>query len=308
MTLTRFLSLVLIAGPCACAHPATAGNLSRSDSLSPASARACRASIAAASVDSQTIDVRLAVLAFDGERGLSRDYSELLATGIRQFLVLPTPLTLDTYDGNVAANAGRQNRFGALTLSAAYRATLHRNGHLIHARPTGGATTPDFDAAMLSALVALDTSGLLPRPPDGADWFMDDTAALVVRVSPRNLARPKGEIARDDTLPAVPLLKMRVAVEKLDHDVRRVSGPLARYPQRMLERGEEAKAMLQFVVDVDGKADVGTMHVLPPIPYWDFVNAALQSIARTRYEPMVIGGCRVRSIVQQPYVFGLTGR
>jgi hypothetical protein len=265
----------------------------------------------AGTADSQNVEVLLAVRAFDPARELSRDYREQLAMGIRQFMVLPRPLALDTYDNNVAANSGDEHapdHFGALALNATYRTMLSRDGRLLYSRAVGGATTPDFDRAVLAAMAALDTSGLLPKPPGGVKWFTGSVAELVVLVVPRELARAPGKIYPSDTMLSVPLLKFRTPIERLDRNVRRVGGPSPRYPRDMQANAIEAKVMLQFVVDADGRTDMSTLQVLAPVPPLDFVKSVVASITHTHFDPLVIRGCAVRSLVQQPFVFGINGR
>jgi TonB family protein len=104
------------------------------------------------------------------------------------------------------------------------------------------------------------------------------------------------------------LLKFRTPIEKLDRNVRRVRGPFPRYPPNMQMNAIEAKVMLQFVVDADGRTDMSTLQVLAPVPPLDFVKSVLASVSNTHFDPLVVRGCAVRSLVQQPFVFGINGR
>jgi hypothetical protein len=264
----------------------------------------------AATGDSQTVEVVIAVRAFDPARELSRDYREMLSMGVRQFIAVPMPLGLDTYDENVAANGEDEHvpHFAALALNATYRTMLSRDGRLLNSRAVGGATTPDFDRAVLAALAALDTSGLLPKPSASAKWFTGDVAELVVSVTPRPASRAPGKTYPTDTMPSAPLFKFRTPIERLDGSVHRASGPFPKYPLDMQKRGIEAKVMLQFVVDADGRTDMSTLQVLAPVPPIDFVKSAVTSLGETHFKPMIIRGCPVRSLVQQPFLFGIGRR
>ena len=301
----RVLCMLVCAGACG---RAVAVDTLRPPAPAPASeARDCTLRNSAGPADSQTVEVVLAVRAFSPGHELSRDYRELLSAGIRQFITLPAPLVLDTFDDNVAANAESERlpRFAALALNATYRTMLTRDGRLLNSRAVGGATTPDFDRAMLAALAALDTSGLLPKPPAGATWFTGDVAEIVVLVTPRPVSRAPGKTYPTDTMPAVPLLSFRTPIERLDGSVRRAHGPVPKYPPDMEAQGTEAKVMLQFVVDANGKADMSTLQVLAPVPPIDFVRSAVASVTDTHFKPMTIRGCPVRSLVQQPFLFGI---
>jgi hypothetical protein len=307
VSVTRPLFLVLLGVACA----RSVAVETRRAPASTSEVQRCTAQSSAATADSQNVEVRLAVRAFDPDRELSRDYREMLSMGVRQFIAIPMPLQLDTYDENVAANGGDDRvpgHFGSLTLNATYRTMLSRDGRLLNSRAVGGATTPSFDRAVLDALVALDTSRLLPAPPTQAKWFRGDVAELVGLVIPRELARAPGKIYPGDTILSVPLLTFRTPIERLDRNVRRKGGPPPRYPPEMQMNAVEANVVLQFVVDADGRADMTTLQVLPPVPPLDFVKSALASVTLTHFDPMVIRGCAVRSLVQQPFVFGINGR
>jgi protein TonB len=68
--------------------------------------------------------------------------------------------------------------------------------------------------------------------------------------------------------------------------------------------GVEGKVLAQFVVDVDGKADMSTFKVLES-SHELFTQAVRQVLPRMRFFPAEIGGKKVRQVVQQPFVFGL---
>jgi len=89
------------------------------------------------------------------------------------------------------------------------------------------------------------------------------------------------------------------------------------YPERARERGVRAKIMLQFFVNTDGRADTTTIKSLwPPSQplsgkraehYRTFVESARRAIQQARYRPAMIGGCKVRVLVQQPFHFDIAG-
>lgn len=90
------------------------------------------------------------------------------------------------------------------------------------------------------------------------------------------------------------------------------------YPTAARERGVNAKVMLQFIVNTDGRADTASIKTLwppslPPLSgepaalYKTFVESSRRAIYKARFKPAMIGGCPVRVIVQQPFHFEMAG-
>lgn len=256
--------------------------------------------------DSQVVDVGTVVNSFDPDRELSREYRQMIGQGIRQFLVVPKPLPLDTYDENVEAN-GYPNelpsRFTAMTLYGLYEVTLRRDGRLVHPRARATGHTPLFDSLFVEAIASLDTSNLLPPPPNDARWFAADTARLSVMVTAKSVRRIPGRVYPEDLTWSEPLLRLRVPVHRIERGVRRISGPDPRYPDNLAREATTGKVVVQFVVDYKGAVDAETIHVMAPVPRIEFVHAALDALQRSRYSPMIVAGCPVRSLIEQPFVF-----
>jgi periplasmic protein TonB len=80
--------------------------------------------------------------------------------------------------------------------------------------------------------------------------------------------------------------------------------PQPQYPSMLQSAGVEGKVLAQFVVDVDGKADMSTFKVLES-SHELFTQSVRQVLPRMRFFPAEIGGKKVRQVVQQPFVFGL---
>jgi protein TonB len=68
--------------------------------------------------------------------------------------------------------------------------------------------------------------------------------------------------------------------------------------------GIEGRVLAQFVVDVSGKADMGTFKVLES-SHDLFTQSVRSALPRMRFFPAEIGGKKVRQVVQQPFVFAL---
>lgn len=299
----RFLLSSMPALSWACAHPVPVAT--PADELAAINAR-CASLATAPSADSQVVDVGTVVNAFDADRELSREYRQMIGQGIRQFLVVPKPLPLDTYDENVEANGypnDLPSRFTAMTLYGLYEVTLRRDGRLVHATSRSISHKPVFDSLFVQAIVSLDTSSLLPPPPNDARWFTADTARLSVLVTAKSVRRVPGRVYPEDLTWSEPLLRLRVPVHRIQREVRRISGPDPRYPENLAREAETGKVVVQFVVDFDGTVDMETIHVMAPVPRIEFVHAALDAIQRSRYSPMIVAGCPVRTLIEQPFVF-----
>jgi hypothetical protein len=297
----RFAILVWLV-TMACAHPVPVLQPGAEAELVNAK---CAALATAASRDSQLLDIGTIVTALDAEHELSREYRQLIGMGIRQFIALPKPLPLDTYDDNVEANGyagSTPSRYAALTLHGVYRVALRRDGRLLHARAVS-AKDRVFDSVLVNALVALDTSGLLPKPPASANWFTRDTVELRIVITAKSVRRIPGAIYPEDLSWIEPLLRIRVPIHRIEREVSRVSGPDPLYPDNLARSAIPGKVVMQFVVDIDGMADESTMQVMPPIPDTEFVNATFNAVRNSRFRPMVVGGCPVRTLIEQPFIF-----
>jgi hypothetical protein len=215
-------------------------------------------------------------------------------------------LALDTYDENVEANGYQTDlpsRFTAMTLRGLYQVTLRRDGHLVHARPVAHGPPLRFDSALVAAIAALDTSGLLPPPPNDATWFDGDTAVLSVLVAAKSVRRIPGRVYPEDLTWSEPLLRLRVPIHRIEREVRRISGSDPYYPENLARAAMTGKVVAQFVVEIDGSVDASTIHVLAPAPRVEFVKATVDAITRSRFVPMMVAGCPVRTLIEQPFVF-----
>ena len=287
----------------ACAHPVPV--LQPEAEVEMLNAK-CAVLAKAASRDSQLLDIGTIVTAIDAEHELSREYRQLIGAGIRQFIVLPKPLPLDTYNDNVEANgylSQTPNKYAALTLHGVYRVTLRRDGRLLHARAVGAASNRMFDNVLVDAIVSLDTSGLLPRPPESATWFTADTAELRVVITAKSVRRMPGAVYPEDLAWSEPLLRIRVPIHRIDREVFRINGPNPRYPDNLARAAIPGKVVLQFIVDVDGTADESSMLAMPPVPDAAFIKATFDAVRNSRFAPMVVAGCPVRTLIEQPFIF-----
>ena len=76
------------------------------------------------------------------------------------------------------------------------------------------------------------------------------------------------------------------------------------YPELLKSSGVEGEALVQFIVDTTGRAELGSFKVLRA-SHDAFGQAVRAALPRMRFLPAEIGGRRVRMLVQQPFAFAL---
>jgi len=91
-------------------------------------------------------------------------------------------------------------------------------------------------------------------------------------------------------------------VEKAAAAIPGSAGPS--YPEMLKSSGVEGEALVQFVVDTTGRAELGSFKVLRAT-HDAFGQAVKASLPRMRFLPAEIGGRKVRMLVQQPFAFAL---
>ncbi len=94
-------------------------------------------------------------------------------------------------------------------------------------------------------------------------------------------------------------------ISQVDRAAAAVSGtasPL--YPEMLKSAGVEGEALVQFVVDTLGRAELGSFRVLTSSH--DAFGASVRvSLPRMRFLPAETGGRKVRMVVQQRFAFAL---
>ncbi len=266
----------------------------------------CAALLASPTPDSQIVRIGILIRSFDERSTVPTAYLRDLARGLRQFLVLPVPLVLDTYDLTLTWNAHGRNDFASQTLRSAYRVTMRRTGRLDRARAVGGVRSAGFDRALLGALVALDSSGLVPEPDPS--WLDRDTLELRVLVTPERVRSTRTPVRPDTATPTIePLFDIAVPVRSGAKSAEQIpsgrAGP--RYPSGMKSENIQGEVELEFVVDERGKVDLSSIQVMR-MSARPFLQATLDALPRSEFHPMTIGGCPVREMVRMPFSFKLT--
>ena len=265
----------------------------------------CAAALSAPTSDSITIEVNAIVQSFDTTRRIPAGYGEMVGVGLRQMLVLPRPLLIDTYDPKVLTARGEPSlrSYAAATLRSFYRLTLHQDGRLTNIRLLAGVRNEPFNRAIIDALVALDTSRLLPPPSGFERAFSGDTVALQLTVMPVYVSGSADGKVR--SIGMTPLFRFRTPLFPVEAPPGGLpNGPRPHYPDDMRQQGIEGNVMFEFLVHSDGIVDPESM-IATSATSLEFVNAVSKVVPRMRFYPMKIVGCPVAALVQMPFVFGL---
>ena len=267
----------------------------------------CRATLDAASRDSQSVRIGLLVFPFDLANHISAEYGGLIGVGIRQFLAVPNPLALHVYSpGSAILSQGRMDGgYAALTLRSSYRATLHRDGHLTGIRTLGGTRDAAFDGAILVAMAQLSASELLPPPAAPAATFTGDSLDIKIVVTPESMSLTPRGVSGPPGEGVTPIAQLRLPIRRITQKASVKAGqPSPIYPTELRHAGVEGSTHLEFVVDPSGWADPATVQVMSTSAP-QFVDAVLDVLPDIRFEPMYVEGCPVSVQLQQPFDFSL---
>ncbi len=92
---------------------------------------------------------------------------------------------------------------------------------------------------------------------------------------------------------------------QVERVVKSISGTNIPYPEGMRSSGVEGRVEAEFVVDENGRVQVGTFKVLDATNDL-FAAAVRNALSRMRFRPAQIGKISVSQVVQQAFVFTLS--
>ena len=278
----------------------------------------CSDQLSAPTRDSLTLRAMLTVSSVDRQHPLPAILQMDVATAIKKYLRLPTPLALDVYEVSPDTTALAAH----LALWGNYETTLTANGRMRRADVVAGARHGALDAALLAALQSIDStdalsasSGSIPndlrvriqlftREAEGPAPFIIDRNRVATTLQPdfRSVALR----TQSDSAIAVPLFLIRVPLLA----IRRLAGqqPGAgnlRYPENLRQAGVQGEALAAFIIGADGVAEIDSFFI-PRTTHAGFAGSVRQALPTFRFTPLIIGGCAVRSIVQQPFSFTIS--
>jgi protein TonB len=78
-----------------------------------------------------------------------------------------------------------------------------------------------------------------------------------------------------------------------------------RYPESLRMAGVEGRVVAQFVVDIEGRVEAGTVRLVRTDNAL-FDEAVRTALPRMRFTPAEIAGRKVRQLVEMPFVFALS--
>jgi TonB family protein len=287
--------------------------------------RQCSDVLSAPTRDSVLLRVMLTVHAFDRERDLPSSMQFDFGEAVRAHLVLPRPLGADAYEMSGDTSAARTAR---LPLRGSFAATLTAEGRVVRASTTGGAGNPEFDNAVLTALRAIDSTDHLSFADAG---LPKDDVRIRVEIAARDTTAKAGSAMLDrvvisaisstnagfpnpgvppafapipaDTAAGIPLFSFRVPVRAVTDALKQIPGIGGlRYPTNRRQPGSSGQVQLSFVVDADGAVEPASMQVVDATQR-EYADATLDAMAKFRYRPLEIEGCRVRALAEQPFGF-----
>lgn len=82
------------------------------------------------------------------------------------------------------------------------------------------------------------------------------------------------------------------------------NSPTPQYPDILRSAGVEGEALVSFVVDTTGRADISTFKVIRAT-HDLFATAVKNALPRMRFIPAEVGDKKVKQLVQQPFSFAI---
>lgn len=285
----RQLAILLVGGAIAAAADSA---------LAQSPDAACQAKLTAAAADSQVLQLHVRVATFDTARHLSVQHQGMIGEGVRQVIVMPRVLSLDVYQP--------MKNDAWPTITGVYRTTLHRDGHFTETRTVGGTRNRGFDSAVVAAIVALDTIGLLP-PPDSISMGGAESIDLRIVVAPGAVMSTRATVTPKAAEGITPLVRLRVPIRSASRAPQVKSGnPHPLYPPDLRQARIEGETIFEFVVDANGVPDPSTAQVVRATAP-QFAQSVLDVLPKLRFDPLLVEGCPVGAFVRMPFSFALTG-
>jgi TonB family protein len=167
-------------------------------------------------------------------------------------------------------------------LGGMFRFDLDHASRLASRPPVITTDSPDLNAALAEALQAAANDGSFV-PATGTQRF-----DIIESSAP--------------TQSAVTFARFRLRAIPVDRVPRFLWAAPPIYPRVAARRGLEDRVVLEFIIQEDGSVDPSSPRVLRAT-YEEFVESALATIRKARYEPGTVHGCPVRTRVAQAVNF-----
>jgi periplasmic protein TonB len=196
-----------------------------------------------------------------------------------------------------------QRNVGALTKPVETRVVVYQPlkpaPEPVHTAPASASAPPTHNSPLgsqtLTAPVTIEL-GIPPvdlgaTPTNAADW----TGVGAPGGRPDGLQGAAATVATDAPMTDRDVDKAAAAI---------AGSPVPAYPEMLKASGVEGEALVQFVVDTLGRAELGSFTVLEAT-HDAFGSSVRATLARMRFLPAESGGKKVRMLVRQRFAFAL---
>lgn len=232
----------------------------------------------------------------DGKLALPDHFAALAMGAIAEHLTVPQPLQLAAYGGQGTVTwedlLEKKPKTAHLSISMELMISWKKDGSLKRVGLAQSSLDPEFDAAIIRAILAADSSRAFPMQNEGIAGKELNTYVDVDLVT----TVPAG---------AHELFRLRLPVLVLDNPVRPILHKYSpKYPDDLRKRGIEGQVSLKYVVDERGRTIPESYRVVK-FSHREFARAVLDELPNTRFDPAKVGGCPVKQMVQQSFNFVL---
>jgi TonB family protein len=221
-------------------------------------------------------------------------FSSAVVEAIAAHLTLPRPLEMGVYGPwryNSVAVTAKQPIQATPTFSSEFVVVFRRDGTVKSLELSQQSQSPALEAAIARAIKAADSARDFPLITDATDkrelpvfidFFFSDSLSA-------------GSYA---------MFRASVPIYVASNLVKQLPTFVPEYPKDLRRQGISGDVVLDFVVDESGQVAERSYRIvkLSDVPFGEAVLAALPKM---RFEPMRIGGCAVKALVEQSFAFRL---
>ena len=222
---------------------------------------------------------------------LAERHATSIVLNVGAAFVPPRPFRVSVFSGPPLLRTLHTNSADAAggvrtpTLTGIYRVSSRASDKTIKVRVIRQSMLAGFDSAAVEAVQAASMIEGLLLPPIGEDSMVAD-----IRFSSDSMAGARRLVSAK-----FPRIRLVDASPMMGN-------PPAVYPPAALPDSLSGEVVLRFIVGRDGLAIPGTAEVIRASSF-DFLQAALEALARQRFKPATVGGCAVAQVVEYPFSF-----
>ena len=206
-------------------------------------------------------------------------------------------------DSRTLSDPGAAAAYGKLLLLIAQRQRMTRLAPML----------AESNSHLSRRITAMTRRSISYRPLRVAVLGVAAIAATIVACSSRvgsdlvgpqpTGGKPLATQTISDVLPNLPAPKGVYFEYQVEQPVMAAPGsPAPRYPDILKQAGVAGEVIVSFVVDTTGIADVRSLKVLRS-SHQLFANSIVAALPDMRFTPALVGGKKVRQLVNEPFVF-----